>query len=81
MGMKCFGLPLTALGADSLLSEQSSKTQRWAGVIFRRENLPGVVLRTTFSLRKPGWQEPTALATRFLSVPELRLLQATGVWL
>src|SRR5215469_4078688 len=57
MGMKCFGLPLTALGADSLLSEPSSKTQRWAGVIFRRKNIPGVVLRTTFSLRKPGWQE------------------------
>ena len=57
MGMKCLGLPRTALEADFLVSEPSSKTHPWPGVMLRIKNILGVALGTTSGPRKPGWKE------------------------
>ena len=82
MGMKCLGLPRTALEADFLVSEPNSKTHCWPGVMLRTKNIPGVALGTTYGLRKPVGKNATAPATRFPAVPEFRYLQAPGgVWL
>ena len=57
MSMKCPGLPRTALEAAFLVSEPDSKTHRWLGGMVRIKNIPGVVLRTTYGLRKPSWKK------------------------
>ena len=57
MGMKCLGLPRTVLEAGFLHSEPNSKTHRWPGVMLRIKNKLGVVVGTTYGLRKQGWKE------------------------
>jgi len=57
MGIKCLGLPRTALEADFLVSGLNGKTHRAPGVILRRKKILGVVLGTTYVLRKPDWKK------------------------
>ena len=57
MGMKCLGLPRTALEADFLVSEPNSKAYRWPDVMLRTKNILGVVLGTTYGLRRQGWKK------------------------
>lgn len=52
--MNCLGLPRTTLEGESLVSEPSSKTHPWPGVMLRVKNRLGVVLGTTYGLRKPS---------------------------
>jgi len=57
MGMKCLGLPRTALEADFLVSEPNSNNRRWPGVMLRIKNVLGVALSTTYGLLKPRYKK------------------------
>ena len=78
MGVNGLGFPRTALEADFLLSEPNSKTHRWPGVMLRIKDILGVVLGTTDSLRKPGWNKRHSSGDPFSSSSRVSI--TSGNW-